>query len=146
MAQAPEVQVVGLRALMRDLARAANPDAGALLDAMKKAGRTAVEPVAAAVQSTVPKASGALSGSVRVSATRTGAAVRMGRASVPYAGPVDFGGWPDDREYIAGGRYLFPAAEGLAPKSAQLYNDGMQRALDSFNWTNTTSDGAAVHD
>lgn len=81
-----------------------------------------------------------------VSATRTGAAVRMGRKAVPYAGPVEFGGWPEGREYIPGGRYLFPAAHALANSAASLYAAGVQRAIDGFNWTNETNNPEAIHD
>jgi len=30
---------------------------------------------------------------------------------VPYAGAVEFGGYPHAREYIAKGRYVFPTVE-----------------------------------
>ena len=79
-------------------------------------------------------------------ASRTGAAVRMGRASIRYAGPVDFGGYPGDREYTARGRYLYPAAEGLAGQAASRYSDALQRGFDSYRWTNDTANGAAIHD
>jgi hypothetical protein len=70
----------------------------------------------------------------------------MGRASIPYAGPVDFGGWPEGREYVSSGRYLFPAAGELAGTAAELYAAETQHALDAFNWTNTTSTSGAIHD
>lgn len=145
MAQAPQVAVVGLSALKRDFARL-GADLGPLNKALSHAGQVAAEPIAAATRGSVPHASGSLTGSVRVTASRSGAAVRMGRASVPYAGPVDFGGWPGEREYIASGRYLFPAAESLADKAAALYAQGTQNALDMFDWTNETPDAGAVHD
>jgi hypothetical protein len=146
MANAPVVDVIGLRALQRDLAKATDPRAGELSAAMRKAGGAAAAPVAEAARGAVPVDSGRLSGDIRVNASRTGATVRMGRASVPYAGPVDFGGYPGDREYLAGGRYLFPAAQGLAGTVADRYSTEIQRALDGLDWTNSTSDGAAVHD
>ena len=56
----------------------------------------------------------------------------MGRA-VPYAGPVEFGGWPEGREYVPQpGGYLFPAAHALADTAATLYAAGVQRAVDAF--------------
>jgi hypothetical protein len=145
MAQAPTVAVVGLRALTRDVNKLCE-NAGELNKELSQAGRTAAEPVAQATTSELPIVSGRLASSVRVSATRSGAAVRMGRASVPWAGPVEFGGWPHGREYLADGRYLFPAAKSLAEQSAQLYSEAAQRALDSFNWTNETTNAEAVHD
>ena len=134
-----------MAALRRDMNRL-GLDTGPLNKALAQAGRTAAEPVAAAVRESVPRDSGTLAGDVRVTASRSGAAVRMGRASVPYAGPVDFGGWPGDREYKAGGRYLWPAGQALAAQAAELYSAAAQRALDTFNWTNQTTDAGAVRD
>jgi hypothetical protein len=70
----------------------------------------------------------------------------MGFASVPYAGAVEFGGYPGDRPFESGGRYLFPAAESLADTAANLYSQGTQHALDAFPWTNETNNAEAVHD
>ena len=89
---------------------------------------------------------GTMADSVRVSATRTGAAVRMGSAALPYAGPLEFGGWPDGREFVSNGRYLFPAAKRLATDVASLYSDALQRGLDAFPWSNITTNAEAVHD
>ena len=115
--------------------------------AFKQAGRTAADPVAERTRQSLPNVSGVLAGDVRVSATRTGAAVRMGRASVPYAGPVDFGGWPGERAFVTKGRYLYPAASDLASKVAQLYGDAMNRVFAQPGvWSNSTTDPEAVHD
>jgi|SRR5215469_8337493 len=171
MAQAPTVAVVGLRSLVRDVNKLCS-NAGELNKELSQAGRRAAEPVAQATIGDLPELTGRLKSSVRVTATRSGAAVRMGRASVPYAGPVEFGGWPrgsesggggvvraligrlfgsapaaqGGRQYLPDGRYLFPAAKELAEQAAQLYSEGAQRALDSFNWTNETTNAEAVHD
>jgi hypothetical protein len=142
---APTVGVIGLRALNRDAKRLC-ADTGPLNKALSDAGKKASAPILAAVRSSVPKDSGALGGSARVTASRSGAAVRMGRASVPYAGPVDFGGWPGDRGYEAGGRYLFPAGQRLAGTAATLYAAGCDRAFAAFDWTNATTTAEAVHD
>jgi hypothetical protein len=64
----------------------------------------------------------------------------MGRASLPYAGPLEFGGWPAGREFVASGRYLFPAAGRLAGEAAELYSNALQRGLDAFPWTNEGTD------
>jgi hypothetical protein len=141
----PTVDVVGLRALVRDANRLCD-DAGPLNKALSAAGKQAVEPVAAQARSSYPQVSGRLAGSVRASGTRSGAAVRVGSAALPYAGPVDFGGYPAGREYVATGRYLFPAAEQLASRAAELYGAGAQRAFDSFPWSNETTTAEAVHD
>lgn len=138
------VTIVGLRALARDLKRATDPRAGELLKYMQQAGRQAASPVAERVRGDVPHLDGALAGTVRISSTRSGAAIRMGGISgVAYAGPVDFGGWPEGRPYIANGRYMFPAAQGLSSTVLRLYSDAIQTGLDHFSWTNP---GDTAHD
>src|SRR5262252_5243677 len=117
---APVVGLVGLNALARDIRRLAEDQSSPLFEAMKAAGRQAAGPVADRVRGTIPVTDntnhdGRLRDDIRVTATRTGAAVRMGRKTVPYAGWVEFGGTrkrphTSSREFVKGGRYLFPAA------------------------------------
>jgi hypothetical protein len=153
---APQVQVVGLRALNRDLQRLTD-DRGPLNKLMAQAGRTAAEPVAAATRSALPQGdrpgelTGRLAGDVRVTASRSGASVRMGRSSIRYAGWVEFGGTRrtphrSSRDYNPRGRYLFPNAVQLAARSARLYSDAVTRAFDNYPWTNTGTDPGGVHD
>lgn len=149
MAAQAQVGIVGMAALRRDINRMATDESGPLYAAIKQAGKSAVEPVAARTRSSLPHVTGTLAGTVRTSGTKTGGAVRMGQKSVPYAGWIDFGGTRPDgsaRQYIAAGRYLFPAAQGLAPVAAQSYSDALDRILNSDVWTNTTTDPTAVHD
>src|SRR6516165_3588095 len=92
-----------------------------------------------------------LTADVRTSATKTGGAVRMGRASLRYAGWVEFGGHrkaphPSTRQFEPRGRYLFPAALTLATAVANRYDQAVTQALNSFQWTNETTDAAGVHD
>ncbi|HEY2303004.1 MAG TPA: hypothetical protein VGH66_13990 [Acidimicrobiales bacterium] len=147
MAQAPAVQVVGLKALSRDLGKMSGPN-GALLKAMQLAGSQAVEPVAAATRAGLPQDTGRLAGDVRVSATRSGAAVRMGRPSIRYAGWVEFGGTrkaphTSTRPYQALGRYMFPRARELAGAVAARYSTAVGHVLENYGWTNQ---GGSVHD
>jgi hypothetical protein len=82
--------------------------------------------------------SGRALASIRTFATQRGAGVRGGRSSIPYFGWLDFGGvirhhGPRHdhthshlirREFRAGGRYLYPAADEkaavIAPKVERL--------------------------
>jgi len=151
MAPPAQVGVVGLKALQRDLNRLADPRAGGMSRALQAAGRAAAEPVAAAARSALPHDSGRLAGDVRVTAARTGAAVRMGRKTVPYAAWVEFGGRrhrPHDtaRPFVRTGRYLFPAARQLAATSARAYAEAVEVALGRARWTNQTADARSVHD
>jgi hypothetical protein len=147
---APVVGIIGARALRKDLSRLADDVNGPLYKAIAAAGKQAVEPVAAATRASLPHDTGNLAGTVRTSGTRTGGSVRMGRASVPWAGWVEFGGSrPDgsEREYIPTGRYLFPAARQLASKAAEDYSQALTVLFERPGiWTNSTSDGSQVHD
>ena len=141
MAQTPQVQIVGLKSLLRD-AKKLTADNGDFYKALSAAGRTAAEPVAAVARSSYPQLTGRLAGDVRVTASRSGAAVRVGRSSLRYAGWVDFGGTrrtphTSSRPYDPRGRVLFPAAVQMASEAARLYEGAAQTALDSFHWTNT---------
>ena len=65
---------------------------------------------------------------------RTGATIRMGRKAIPYAGWVEFGGTRrrphiTTREYIASGRYLFPAARMLQQSVGSIYEDAIADAF-----------------
>jgi hypothetical protein len=147
----PQVTIVGVKALLRDLQKAGEPT-GALIAAVKQAGVEAVTPVADAARAVLPRVdtsthpAGTLAGDIRVSATKTGAKVRMGRASIRYAGPVEFGGYPPGRAYLPQGRYLFPAAARLGPEAARTYSDALEAALARMGWTNQTTDPGSVHD
>jgi hypothetical protein len=147
VATAPTVGVVGLRAFTRDWAKLTS-DTGPLYKALAVAGGKAAEPIAAAVRSQLPQVSGRLAGDVRVTSSKSGAAVRMGRASIRYAGWVEFGGTRkvphrSTRLYNPRGRYLFPAAVNLSSISGDLYSAAISQALDHFQWTNQ---GADPHD
>jgi hypothetical protein len=148
---APVVGVVGAKALRRDLNRLAEDVNGPLFNAMKRAGYAAVQPVVGATRAEIPSdGSGALAATVRASGTKTGGAVRMGRASVPYAGWFEFGGSrPDgsERDYLPGGRALFPAARTDAERAAKDYSDALTKLFESSGiWTNTSADGGQIHD
>jgi len=134
----------------------ADDESGPLYRAIKEAGRQSAEPVAAMARERLPSSSGDHAGQlradVRVSGTKSGATVRMGRKSIPYAGWVEFGGTrhsPHDssREYVPGGRYLFPAAKNLAMAAGKNYGDALNRVLNSPSvWTNTATDPGIIHD
>jgi hypothetical protein len=144
----PQVALIGMKALRNDLARIAG-DNGVINDALKKAGKTAVEPIYTTTQASVPRDSGTLAGDVRSSGTRTGATVRMGRAGVPYAGWIEFGGTRDDgseRDFFPQGRYEFPAARSLATTAADIYSREISSLLDRYTWTNSGANAGSVHD
>ena len=64
-----------------------------LLKEMRQANKDAAEVVARQAKIEVPRRSGRLAKSIGTLATQSRGQVRVGSASVPYAGPVHFG-WP----------------------------------------------------
>jgi hypothetical protein len=138
----PGAQLVGLNALARDGGRLC-AHSGALDQSLSQAGRTVLEPVASQTRSAYPNVSGTLASSVTLTTSRSGAAVRV---EAIYAGAVDFGGWPPGRDYVASGRYLFPAGAQMDASGPEAYSAATQRALDGFAWTNATTNAESVHD
>jgi hypothetical protein len=140
---AVDVEVVGLKSLAADIARATSSPATPLGKALQDAGRAVATPIGEVARGAVPHDTGRLAAGIVVRPTRTGASIR---STVPYAGPVDFGGYPGDRPYIAGGRYMFPAAGDAAPHAETAYSAAVQRGLDSTPWSNAGTDPRGVHD
>jgi hypothetical protein len=143
---APQVGVVGMKALLRDLNRLGS-DTGPLAKQLRQAGIKAATPVAEAARSHLPQDTGRLAGDVRITANKAGATVKVGRSSLRYAGWVEFGGHrraphPSTRDYQPRGRYIFPYAVSLAGPVAQIYAVEVQKALDGFAWTNPSTSGA----
>jgi len=171
----PQVGIVGMAALRRDINKQCEDERSALYTAIKAAGKAAVEPVAIAVRERLPvsehrtRTSGLLLSTVRTAGTKTGGNVRMGSAKVNWAGPVDFGGYPrpagaswrhgafrdrttgretgGGRPFLRDGRYLFPAARDRASIAAGLYADAVDHILNTpSTWTNSGTDPGSVHD
>lgn len=86
MADGGGVRVEGLSRVVRDL-KALGLDVEDLKDAFSKIAAEATE----AVIRYVPVKSGNLAASVRGNRAQSKAVVRAGKASVPYAGPINYG-------------------------------------------------------
>lgn len=113
----PVVTVTGLKELQRALKAF---DEGA--KDLKAANKLAAEYVAKKAASKVPVLTGRMRASIRAAGQARGGLVRMGKGSLPYAGPLEFGGYPGSRPYIAAGRYLFPTAKASKPEITAIYN------------------------
>jgi hypothetical protein len=74
-----------------------------------------------------PKVTGRLAADVRPGAAKTKATVYVGRASLPYAGPINYG-WP--RRNIAASRFMNRAADDKADDAAETINREMRRLID----------------
>jgi hypothetical protein len=112
------ISVLGLKEFRRQVESAyGRKDAGVEL---RKVFNTAAAVVVADAAAKVPKVSGALAGSIRARSTKSEARVVMGKAKVPYAGFIEFGGRVGKgrtgrntgsvrRPIVKTGRYLYPA-------------------------------------
>ncbi len=106
------IRIDGLRDLSRALKR--------VEDGLQKEIPRRLKPIAERVAGTaagrINSKSGRLAGSLRPFATQRAAGVRMGRASVPYAGPYEFGGYPAGRPFLPEGRAIYPTFKEQAPR------------------------------
>ena len=75
-----------------------------------------------------PKVTGRLAADIRANRAKTRASISVGRASVPYAGPVNYG-WP--RRNIAPSMFMNRAADDKADSAAVQLAREMQRLIDS---------------
>ncbi len=84
------------------------------------------EGVSGKIRNKVPVVTGAARSSVRPSATRTSSRVKVGGPKAPYWPWLDFGGEgrrrgrPSFRDYIPGGRYVYPTLEEERPHIMKL--------------------------
>lgn len=104
------VRIDGLREFQRALRRADKD----MPKQLRHEWNDIAEDVAAEARSRVPVRSGALRESIRPQSQQRYGQVVMGRAAVPYAGWIEFGGRrPHERDFVKAGRYLFPVADEM---------------------------------
>lgn len=97
------VEVEGLKELQK-LVRKLPDD---VRDEMKGIHKDAASTVLPTAQARVPRQSGALASTLRISATRRTGALLAGSSSVPYAGVIHYG-WPN-RRVVFGKRTAEPS-------------------------------------
>lgn len=90
------------------------------LDDLKTIHRDAGELVATRARDLVPRVSGALGGTIRLSVRKSGVSILAGRAAVPYAGPIHFG-WT--ARNIRAQPFLFDARAQRADDVVRRYED-----------------------
>lgn len=116
------VQVEGVGVALRDLA-ALRDDLDALPDAWQAIGERAATSTAALA----PHRSGRLSRSVGFLAYRGRAVVVAGSASVPYAGPINYG-WP--ARHIRASLFLEHGADQIEHEAAELIEHEANQAIE----------------
>ena len=87
-------------------------------DSMKATHKKAAEIVIQGAKRYVPVVSGKLAASIRDGSTQRMGRVRVGSASVPYAGPIHFG-WPARR--IKPQPFIYDALDGRRNEVAAVY-------------------------
>ncbi len=99
---------------LRELSRALKNVEDGLQKEINGIFRQAADKVARIARGRIKSRTGKLAGSLQPFGTQRAAGVRMGRKNVPYAGPYEFGGYPDARPFIAEGRAIYPTFKAMA--------------------------------
>ncbi len=101
---------------LRELSRALKKVEDGLQKEIPRRLKPIAERVAGIAAGRINSRSGRLAGSLRAFATQRAAGVRMGSARLPYAGPYEFGGYPEGRPFIPEGRAIYPTFKEQAPR------------------------------
>ena len=123
MAISGGVRVEGLNQLTRNLLTL-----GLEIDDVKEAFGGIAAEAAQVAAGFAPKRTGRLAASVRGNRAKNKAVVMAGRASVVYAGPINYG-WPARK--IAAARFMQKADEVMAPKALQALEDAIESKIKS---------------
>lgn len=121
-----QIKVQGLNGLIRGLKRAEAED---LLDKLKESNAEAARIVKDTAYPNVPVRSGNLAASLRSSATARAGVVRIGKAKVPYAGPIHFG-W--HRKHIAPNPFLYEAMDARIDEVTTAYWERVEKLLEGI--------------
>lgn len=120
-----------LRLNAKGLAAAARTfrQAGADMTRLKGAYKDMAGVVKRNVSGVVPVRSGTLRRTLRASATQKSGVVRAGRASVPYAGVINYG-WPGHN--ITAQHYMQQGLEMSEDEVVRLYAEAIRDALNTI--------------
>lgn len=122
----PRIEVEGLQEFLKAVRKAGDKD---LLTAVKGANKEAADVVAKAAKPEAPVLTGRLAGSVRATATQKVGQVRAGKASVPYAGVIHFGGYHNIRPTP----FLYDALDSRASAVVDAYEERIADLLRKFD-------------
>jgi HK97 gp10 family phage protein len=128
------VKIEGLREVQRALKDLSDD----LKNEMKSTHLAAANAVLPEAQRLAPFRTGALSASLRASATRTGGRIRAGSASTPYAGPIHFG-WP--ARSIRPQPFVYEALDPRRDEVIEVYAKRLNELIEKYG---IASDKAGV--
>lgn len=115
MANGFGTKVSGLREVVRALEQS-----GVEVSDLKQAFSTIAAEGARVMRGFVPTLTGRLSASVRGNKAKGKAVVTAGRASSPYAGPINYG-WP--KRNISGAQFIARTDEVMEPRVGELITE-----------------------
>lgn len=120
-----QIQVTGLRELQRALKQLDVE----LPKEFRGRLKAVAERVAQIVRSRLPHVTGTMIRNTKARATTKGAGISWRNI---YSGPVEFGGWPRGRPYVAKGRYIYPTVDAersmIEAEVEQIVDHYLQRA------------------
>jgi len=122
-----KIRVEGLNAISRAVRRIDSEAAKGL----RLVGNAAADLLIERTRPEIPAVSGRARGSLKAQSTRTSARVAVGGSRAPYYPWLDFGGQgrikgrPTKREFIKGGRYLYPTLAKQSDKIGKILKDGI---------------------
>lgn len=134
-----KIQIDGLKETQRAL-REMSDD---LKTKMKETHRQAAEVVVEGSKRYVPFRTGKLAASIRAAATMTSGKVRVGSASVPYAGPIHFG-WP--ARSIKPQPFIYDAMDVRRQEVLEIYAARITGLIDEYNLDQTKIPGSRTRD
>lgn len=117
------VEIEGIKKLARTLRQAGDEATRSML---LQANKDAASTVAAEAAPMIPQRTGALAGTLRTSGSAKGGVVMLGRARVPYAGPLHFG-WFKRR--IRPGLWLYHALDNRRSEVEEAYRKRLEELL-----------------
>jgi len=119
--------VTGLREVVRNLEKIG--DAVTVRNELKEVFVEIGRMVAIDAASLAPKRSGRLAASIKPTNTKNKAAIRVGSARVPYAGPINYG-WP--RRNIKASRFLQRAIDADTDNAIRMMDEGLSRIISKY--------------
>lgn len=125
----PAITVEGAAKLRRELKRA-----GLSVQDLKDAHRAIAEDVADTAAPNAPRRTGRLARTTRAAGTASAAIVRVGRASVPYAGPIH---WGHESRGITAQPWIAEAAERRFDHAQDVVLDALQAIIRTVEGTTT---------
>jgi len=129
----PAISVEGLKEVIRDFKRVGDVELPKELKALHK---DLSSKVASRASANAPVKTGKLKATIRGLGSQRYGVVKEGKASIPYAGWVDFGGNKrgrgggiQSRPYLSNGRIIYPALDELKPTIEREYNNALEKVL-----------------